>query len=166
MHFMAMNLPFLMHCAFSTSEKVPSPFFPIRRYSAQRGQGVSPCGAALVGVPRPVRPVTQASARQQKAAIEYCASARRNVSHMKKKPFYFKLCAPNIGPPSYCYCTRHTCLAPARNTRTPSFRSTTSILKAHYTSSTPTASPAASRPQARPSTTPPPPATASIDTRH
>ena len=34
MHLMATYLPFLMHWALSTSEKVPSPFLPIRRYSA------------------------------------------------------------------------------------------------------------------------------------
>lgn len=33
MHFMATYLPFFMHCAFKTSEKVPSPFFATSRYS-------------------------------------------------------------------------------------------------------------------------------------
>ena len=33
MHLMATYLPFLMHWAFRTSEKVPSPFLPISRYS-------------------------------------------------------------------------------------------------------------------------------------
>jgi len=32
-HLMAVILPFLTHCAFNTSEKVPSPFLAIRRYS-------------------------------------------------------------------------------------------------------------------------------------
>ena len=37
MHLMATYLPFLMHCAFSTSLKVPSPFLATRRYSARGG---------------------------------------------------------------------------------------------------------------------------------
>ena len=36
MHLIATYLPFLMPCAFSTSEKVPSPFFPISRYLQAR----------------------------------------------------------------------------------------------------------------------------------
>eukprot|EP00962_Isochrysis_galbana_P007773 scaffold2109_cov123-Isochrysis_galbana.AAC.5 len=69
-----MNLPFLMLCAFSTSEKVPSPFFPIRRYSARIGQGVSTSDASQVGVPslapcRAGRPGSGAEARRH-----YCAS--------------------------------------------------------------------------------------------
>jgi hypothetical protein len=39
MHLIATYLPFLMHCAFSTSEKVPSPFFATRRYSADTLHG-------------------------------------------------------------------------------------------------------------------------------
>ena len=34
MHLIATYFPFLMHCAFSTSENVPSPFLATRRYSA------------------------------------------------------------------------------------------------------------------------------------
>ena len=42
MHLMATYLPFLMHCALSTSEKVPSPFLPISRYSGNAGAGHTP----------------------------------------------------------------------------------------------------------------------------
>lgn len=35
MHLMATLRPFFVHCAFSTSENVPSPFFPITRYSTK-----------------------------------------------------------------------------------------------------------------------------------
>lgn len=38
MHLIATYFPFFMHCAFRTSEKVPSPFFASSRYSA--GQAV------------------------------------------------------------------------------------------------------------------------------
>jgi hypothetical protein len=46
MHLMATYLPFLMHWALRTSEKVPSPFFATRRYSvgergAEAGRGRS-----------------------------------------------------------------------------------------------------------------------------
>lgn len=34
MHLIATYFPFLMHCALSTSENVPSPFLATRRYSA------------------------------------------------------------------------------------------------------------------------------------
>ena len=37
MHLMATYLPFLMHCAFRTSENVPSPFLPMSRYSGKAG---------------------------------------------------------------------------------------------------------------------------------
>ena len=36
MHLIARHFPFLMDCAFSTSENVPSPFLAINRYSVQR----------------------------------------------------------------------------------------------------------------------------------
>ena len=36
MHLMARYFPFLMLCALSTSENVPSPFLEIRRYSAKQ----------------------------------------------------------------------------------------------------------------------------------
>lgn len=36
MHLMATYLPFLMHCAFSTSLKVPSPFLATSRYSVDK----------------------------------------------------------------------------------------------------------------------------------
>lgn len=37
MYLMATYLPFFMHCALSTSEKVPSPFLATSRYSAEQG---------------------------------------------------------------------------------------------------------------------------------
>ena len=41
MHLMATYLPFLMHCALRTSEKVPSPFLPMSRYSDKAGARVA-----------------------------------------------------------------------------------------------------------------------------
>ena len=38
MHLMATYLPVLIDCALSTSEKVPSPFLLIRRYSIEEGE--------------------------------------------------------------------------------------------------------------------------------
>ena len=41
MHLMATYLPVLIDCALSTSEKVPSPFLLINRYSIEEGGLVS-----------------------------------------------------------------------------------------------------------------------------
>ena len=41
MHLMATYLPFLMHCAFRTSENVPSPFFATRRYSVAAARTIA-----------------------------------------------------------------------------------------------------------------------------
>lgn len=41
MHLMATYLPVLIDCALRTSEKVPSPFLLIRRYSKEEG-GLAP----------------------------------------------------------------------------------------------------------------------------
>jgi hypothetical protein len=49
MHLIATYLPFLMHCAFRTSEKVPSPFLPMSRYSGKAGARVAEgCGRRAV----------------------------------------------------------------------------------------------------------------------
>ena len=45
MHLMATYLPVLIDCALSTSEKVPSPFLLIRRYSIDEGGLASKSGS-------------------------------------------------------------------------------------------------------------------------
>eukprot|EP00982_Pelagococcus_subviridis_P005225 29565-Pelagococcus_subviridis.AAC.5 len=48
MHLIATYFPFLMHCALSTSEKVPSPFFATRRYSERAGDGAGQARRARI----------------------------------------------------------------------------------------------------------------------